>query len=348
MCRALGHTSCGEYRGKGKGMKRRCSVCRWLLLVALGAIGCAGGAGGGGEEYPGGRPVTLVAPAEPGSGWDTTARAMGEVLQQEGLIEHPLPIENRTGATGAVWLSQMVTERQGRDDVIAVTSLPIMSNKLRGDSEYGYEDVTMISRMITEYYMVAVPADSEYETAEDLLAAIEEDPDAVPVGAAGDDRLPMALLVKAAGGDPQSINFVAYEGGGEQIAAMLNGDIRAAVAGVSEFRGQIEAGDLRGLTVIRDERLAPPMDNIPTAREEGYDVELANWRGIYGPPDMPEEAVTYWQDTIQRMTETQAWEETAAKNQWETTYMEGEEFRNYLDETYESVRAGLRETGEIQ
>jgi putative tricarboxylic transport membrane protein len=273
---------------------------------------------------------------------------MGEVLQQEGLIEHPLPIENRTGATGAVWLSQMVTERQGRDDVIAVTSLPIMSNKLRGDSEYGYEDVTMISRMITEYYMVAVPADSEYETAEDLLAAIEEDPDAVPVGAAGDDRLPMALLVKAAGGDPQSINFVAYEGGGEQIAAMLNGDIRAAVAGVSEFRGQIEAGDLRGLTVIRDERLAPPLDDIPTAREEGYDVELENWRGIYGPPDMPEEAVTYWQDTIQRMTETQAWEETAAKNQWETTYMEGEEFRNYLDETYESVRAGLRETGEIQ
>ena len=158
-------------------MNRGRSVGRWLLLVAapalvaLAALGCAGGAGGGGGgggDYPGGRPVTLVAPAEPGSGWDTTARAMGEVLQQEGLIEHPLPIENQTGATGAVWLSQMVTENAGRDDVIAVTSLPIMSNKLRGDSEYGYEDVTMISRMITEYYMDAVSADSEYQTIEDL------------------------------------------------------------------------------------------------------------------------------------------------------------------------------------
>lgn len=320
----------------------------FAVLLALPALAGCAGSGGGGDEYPGGRPVTLVAPAEPGSGWDTTARAMGEVLQQEQLIDHPLPIQNQSGATGAVWLSQMATEQQGRDDVIAVTSLPIMSNELRGDSEYGYEDVTMIARMITEYYMVAVPADSEFETLEDLLNAIGQDPQTVPVGAAGDDRLPMALLVDAAGGDPQSINFVAYEGGGEQIAALLNGDIRAAVAGVSEFRGQLESGDLRGLAVIRDERLSAPLDDIPTAQELGYDVELGNWRGIYGPPDMPEEAVAYWRDTIRRMSETETWQETAANNQWETTYMEGEEFDAYLNDTYGNVQTALRETGEIQ
>src|ERR671914_1798283 len=333
---------------RGVRSARRCLLFVVLCVVALAGYACATSGGGGeGGEYPGGA-VRLVAPAEPGSGWDLTARTVADVLEKEKLIDHPLPVENRVGATGSVWLSQMVNDYKNEDDVIAVTSTPIMSNYLRGDSDYEYTDVTMIVRFITEYYMVAVAADSEYQNLEDLLNAVKENPGEVPIGAAGDDRLPFALLVQAAGGNPEEINFVAYEGGGEQIAALLNGDIKAAVAGVSEFRGQIEAGDLRGLTVIRDERLAPPMDDIPTAREEGYGVELENWRGIYGPPDMPEEAVTYWQDTIQRMTETQAWEETAAKNQWETTYMEGEEFRNYLDETYESVRAGLRETGEIQ
>lgn len=318
------------------------------LFALLAACGGAGGSQGGGEDYPGGKPVKMVAPAEPGSGWDTTARALDQVFQEEGLIDHPLPIENQVGATGAVWLAQMVNEQKGKDDVIAMTSLPIMSNYLRGDSEYSYEDVTMVARIINEYYTAVVPADSEYQSLEDLLNAVKEDPGSVAVGAAGDDRLPFALLVAAAGGDPQKINFVSYEGGGEQIAAMLNGDIDAAVAGVSEFRGQIESGDLKALAVLKEERLTPPLDDIPTAKEEGYDVVLENWRGIYGPPDMPDYAVSYWQDTLQKTLKTNAWKDVAEKNQWDTVYMEGEELQSYLKETSAKIEKALKETGEIQ
>lgn len=327
---------------------------RWLALPSLLAVmfmvfGCATSGGGGqAGEYPGGKPVRLIAPAEPGSGWDVTARTVAEVLEQQKLIDHPLPIENRAGATGAVWLSQMVNEYKGEDDVIAVTSTPIMSNKLRGDSDYGYEDVTMISRIITEYYMVAVPADSPYDSLEELLNAAKEDPGSVPVGAAGDDRLPFALLLDSAGGNPEEINFVAYEGGGEQIAALLNGDIKAAVAGVSEFRGQLVSGDLKGLAVLKDERLEPPLDDMPTAPEEGYDVTLDNWRGVYGPPGMSDEAVTYWQDTLKKMIETGAWKKAAEKNQWDTTYMQDQELKSYLDKTYGEVRSAMKSTGEIK
>ena len=335
-------------------MKEIRSSGRWFVIPALFAVvfvafGCAT-SGGGGEsgEYPGGQPVRFIAPAEPGSGWDVTARTVAEVLEQQKLIDHPLPIENRAGATGAVWLSQMVNEYEGEDDVIAMTSTPIMSNKLRGDSDYGYEDVTMISRIITEYYMVAVPADSPYDSLEELLNAAKEDPGSVPVGAAGDDRLPFALLLDAAEGNPEEINFVAYEGGGEQIAALLNGDIKAAVAGVSEFRGQLESGDLKGLAVLKDERLEPPLDDMPTAPEEGYDVTLDNWRGIYGPPGMSDEAVTYWQETMKEMVETEAWKKAADKNQWDTTYMQDKELKTYLDKTYGEVRSAMEGTGEIQ
>lgn len=335
-------------------MKKR--MHGWFVLAGLFALlaalaGCGGGSGDGdqssGEDYPGGKPVKLVAPAAPGSGWDTTARALEQVLQEENLIDHPLPIENQSGATGSVWLSQMVTQNKGKDDVIAVTSLPIMSNFLRGDSKYSYEDVTMVARIITEYYMAVVPADSEYQSLEDLLNAVKEDPGSVPIGAAGDDRLPFALLVDAAGGDPQKINFVAYEGGGEQITALLNGDIKAALAGVSEFRGQIESGDLRGLAVLKDEGLTAPLDDIPTAKEEGYDVVLENWRGIYGPPEMPDYAVSYWQDTLKKTLETDTWKEVAEKNQWDTTYMQGEELQEYLATTNENIKKALEKTGQI-
>lgn len=318
------------------------------LAVLAGCGGAGGGSQGGGEDYPGGKPVKLIAPAEPGSGWDTTARALEQVLQEENLIDHPLPIENQAGATGSVWLAQMVNEHRGRDDVIAVTSLPIMSNYLRGDSDYSYEDVTMIARIINEYYMAVVPANSEYESLEDLLNAVKEDPGSVAIGAAGDDRLPFALLVDAAGGDPQKINFVAYEGGGEQIAALLNGDIDAALAGVSEFRGQIESGDLRGLAVLKEERLTPPLEEIPTAKELGYDVVLENWRGIYGPPEMPDYAVSYWQETLQKALKTDTWKEVAAKNQWDTVYMDGKELQRYLDETNAKIRRAMEATGEIR
>src|SRR5829696_1938993 len=300
---------------EGVSSARRSLLLVVLCAVALSGYSCATSGGGGGDgEYPGGA-VRLVAPAEPGSGWDLTARTVADVLEKEKLIDHPLPVENRVGATGSVWLSQMVNDYKGEDDVIAVTSTPIMSNYLRGDSDYEYTDVTMIVRFITEYYMVAVAADSEYQNLEDLLNAVKENPGEVPIGAAGDDRLPFALLVQAAGGNPEEINFVAYEGGGEQTAALLNGDIAAAMAGVSEFRGQLEAGDLRGL---------------------------------YGPPDMPEEAVTYWENTIQKMVQTEEWKKAAEKNQWETTYMKDEEMRAYLKKTYGEIRRAMEATGEAK
>ncbi|MGH3327005.1 MAG: tripartite tricarboxylate transporter substrate binding protein [Streptomycetales bacterium] len=315
------------------------------LLSACGSMdSMSGGAGG---NYPA-RPVTLTAPAEPGSGWDLTARAFAQVLEEEKLNDTAIPVQNRVGATGSVWLSRMVTEYEGDPYQISVTSLPIMSNQLRGDSEYGYQDVTMIARMITEYYMVVVPADSPYQTLDDLVAAIKAKPQSVPVGAAGDDQLPFALVLQEGGGDPQSINFISYEGGGEEIAGLLNGDVKAAVAGVSEFRAQVEAGKLRALGVLRDERLAAPLDDVPTAKELGYDVTLGNWRGIYGPPGMPASAVKYWQDTIEKTLKTDAWDKVAAQNQWETTYMEGKELSGYLDKTHAEIRSALQETGAIK
>lgn len=306
-----------------------------------------GQAGQTGSSYPGGKAVHLIAPAAPGSGWDLTARSLAETLNKEKLIKFPLPVENEAGATGAVSLARMVNERKGDPYYISITSLPIMSNYLRGDSKYSYKDVTMIARLMTEYYMVAVPADSPYKTLKDLLDAVKKDPKSVPIGASGDDRLPFALLVSKVGGDPKSINFVAYEGGGEQTTALLSGDIKAALAGVSEFRGQIEARKFRGLAVLSEKRLGGVVKDVPTAKEAGFDVTLGNWRGVMGPANMPKDAVTYWQDIIDKALKTPTWKSIAEKNQWEITYMKGDEFQQYLDKVNGEMKTALTETGQI-
>ncbi len=335
-------------------MKARRVVAVVAALVTTAALSACGSGGGGdgassseNADYPDG-PVTITAPADPGSGWDTTARALVETLQKENLVTSPLPVQNRPGATGSVWLSKMISTYKGQDDQIAITSLPIMSNELRGRTPHGYKDVTMIARLFTEYYIVVVPADSPYKSIDDLVKAIKKNPKSVPVGAAGDDRLPFGLVVKSGGGDPKSINFINYEGGGDEITALLNGDVKAAVAGVSEFRGQLIAGKLRGLAVLRDQRLSKPLNNVPTAKEQGYDVTLANWRGVYGPPDMPESAVNFWQDKLHKAMQTDTWKDFAKRNQWTTTYMQGEEMQKYLDKTFAEIKDALKSTGQYQ
>jgi putative tricarboxylic transport membrane protein len=321
-----------------------------LLLAACGSSGAgAGGEGGGenaGEDYPT-KPVTLTAPSDPGGGWDTTARALVEAMEQEDLTDTAVPVQNRPGAVGCVWMTQMVNNHDGDVHQLAVTSTPSMSTYLRGECDYSYQDVTMISTLIVENYILVAPDDSPYQTADELLKAIAEDAQSVPIAASGDDQLPMALLVDAAGGDPSKINFIQYDGGGEQTTALLNGDVAAAMAGVSEFRGQLESGKLQGLAVLREEPLDPPLDEVPTAPSLGYDVTLGNWRGVYGPPGMPEEAVSYWQDKFEATLDTATWDELAERNQWQELFLTGEEMESYLDEANSSIKQGLEKTGAI-
>lgn len=315
------------------------------VAVSLSLAGCSDDAGAGSaENYPSG-PINMSVGADPGSGFDLTMRTLVEILQKEKIVDTPMPIENRPGAASAVWTAQMVERHSGADDQVSVTSLVMMTNHARGQSDYNHEDVTMIARLMSEYFVVVASPDSEYQDLASVLDAVVADPGAVPVGAASDDQLPFALLVDAAGGDASQINFVAYEGGGEQSTALLSGDIEVAIAGTSEFLPLIESGELKALTVIGEERLEG-LPDVPTAVEEGYDVTLSNWRGIYGPPEMPDYAVKYWQDALKDAVESDSWATAAEKNQWVTTFMVGDEFETYLKETNQQVTDAFERIGQ--
>jgi putative tricarboxylic transport membrane protein len=283
----------------------------------------------------------MTAGANPGSGFDLTVRSVVDALHKERIVDVPLPVENRPGASGADFLATMVEKHKGADDQVSVTSLSMMMNQLRGVSRYGYGDVTMIARLMTEYFVVVTKPGAPFANLADIMTAIKSRPEDITVGAAHDDRAAFDLLVSAAGGDPSRIRYAALEGGGDQIAALHAGDIVVAVGGVSEFIEPVRAHELLALGVLSENRL-PGLD-VPTAREQGLDVTLSNWRGIYGPPGMPAYAVAYWQQALGRMVQTTTWKQIAEQRQFNTTFMVGDELRSFLAETQADVKAALEE-----
>ena len=320
-------------------------VATVVIVASLTLTGCAsGGPGEVGSNYPS-EPINITAPASPGSGWDTTARAITRVLGEANLLNVPIPVRNRPGGIGCSWLTEMVNNYAGETNQLAITSLASQTVKGRGLCEYGLEDVTMIASLYVEDFLIVSPADSDINSVDALVGALEEDPAGVAIAASGDDNLPFALFAEAAGIDPAELNFVTYDGGGAQTNALLNGDATVAIAGLSEFRGVLESGDLQAIMTFSEEPLEAPLDSVSTAVESGYDVTLGNWRGIYGPPDMPEEAVTFWQDTLAEMVETEGWQTQVENNQWTELFQIGDELANYIDEARQTVAEGIKNTG---
>lgn len=317
------------------------TTLRVLLATALVAVAPATIPVATAAPYPTG-PVTMTAGANPGSGFDLTIRSVVDALQEDRIVDVPLPVQNRPGGSGADFLATMIRDHDGADDQISVTSLAMMTNQVSGTSPYGYADVTMIARLLTEYFVVVTRSDSRYQNLGDVMAAIAADPAGVRVGAAHDDEAPFDLLVSAAGGNPASTHYVTHEGGGDQSDALDADAVDVAIGGVSEFVDRITSGELRALGVLAENRL-PGLD-VPTAREQGLDVTLSNWRGLYGPPHMPAYAVEYWQRTLATMVNSPAWQRIAERRRFTTTFMVGEDLRAFLARTQADVAAALRST----
>src|SRR5699024_9883398 len=216
--------------------------------------------------------------------------------------------------------------------------------KARNLCKFGPEDATLIATLYVEDFMVVTPKDGDFKDLDALVKALKDDPQKVTVAAAGDDTLPFALFAKEAGIDPADINFVNYDGGGEQTTAMLNGDAKVAIAGMSEFRSVIESGDVGPLGTFAQKPLAAPFDEVPTAKDSGYDATSGNWRGASGPAEMRQAAPAAWATALGDGSKAGAGEETVKNNQWATEFHTGDEAQAYVDDAAKTVEEGVKET----
>jgi putative tricarboxylic transport membrane protein len=314
-----------------------------LGLLALLAV--LGGCSGDGDDYPEGD-VELMAPADPGGGWDQTARAMQSALTESGVIEENVEVYNVGGAGGTIGLAQFVSDNAGDPNQLMVMGLVMVGAIQTNDSPVDLSQTTPIASLLTEWEAIVVPADSEYQTLEQLVEAFKADPGSISWagGSAGStDQILIGLLAQEVGVDPAEVNYIAHSGGGEANSAILSGGVSAGVSGLAEVRDQVEAGQMRLLAVSSDERIEEA--DAPTIAESGYDLVVPNWRGVMAPPDISDEDREAIVGMIEEMHDTAEWQETLEANGWTDFFQTGEEYETFLDEENQRVRDVLSEMG---
>ena len=336
-----------------KGIKRFSKLfIATLSVLALILTGC-------GKEksestaasYPS-KPMNFIAPGGAGGGWDTTIRTVAKVLKDTKSVGVPMPVTNKPGGGGGVALAYL-QEQEGNDKAIAVYSPPLLLINLNGTSKYSYKDLTPISRLITDYGAFVVKKGSKYESIKEIMDALKEDPKSVKFGgnssAGSMDHIQFLMIAKAAGvKDIKDIDYISYQNN-EGAAQLLGGHIDLLSTGLGDVSALLNSGQLLGLAQTADERVGEgALADIPTCKESGIDASFYNWRGLFGAPDMPEEALKYWEETLGSMVETPEWDDAVRKNGWSKSYAGSEDFATFLEKTNEEYKAILDDIGMLK
>ena len=289
---------------------------------------------------------TIMAPAAPGGGWDQTARTMQEALQAEGISGN-VQVTNVPGAGGTIGLAQFANQSAGKADALIVGGYVMVGAVLTNQSPVSLADVTPIARLTGESDIIVVPANSELQTIDDLVAKLKADPGAVSWAggsAGGVDHIAAGLVAKAVGVDPTLVNYIAYSGGGEALAAVLGGQVTVGISGAGEFAAQIEAGDLRALAVTG----AQPLGDIPTLKDSGVDVVVENWRMVAAAPGITDEQKAAINADIEKMVTSASWTTALETKGWVDMYLAGADFDAQLAKDIEATSAILKDVGLVQ
>lgn len=320
-----------------------------LTAIALAACSSGGTGGGSADADPGAiSALDVIAPADPGGGWDQTARAVSAALTDDDLVGSA-PVTNIGGAGGTVGLASLATETDYT--TLMVTGSVMVGAVETNASENRIEDMTPIARLTEEPLVIVVPANSEFETVEDVVDAIVEDGPQVTVtggSAGGIDHILAGQLLIEGGVDaadvPTSLNYIANSGGGEALTMLLGGTAMVGISGVGEFAESVESGDLRALAVSSAEPAAM-LPDVPTLQDEGIDLAITNWRGLIAPGGISDEERQALIDVVTEMHDAEAWPAAVESNGWTDAFLSGDEFDAFLEEDVALTQETLRTIG---
>lgn len=275
--------------------------------------------------------LTLTAPAGAGGGWDSLARSLQDVMMKTGTVKNA-QVVNVPGAGGTVGLAQFAGQAKGAKDQLLIGGLVMVGAIITNKSPVNLANVTPIARLTSDPMVVVVPKNSPIQSLADLTAAIKADVgSAVWAGgsAGGADHILAGLITQAAGGDPSKVNYVAYSGGGEALAALLGGQVTAGISGYGEFQGQIESGDLRALAISYGE----PVEGIAAQplKAQGVDVVMENWRGVFAGPDLADADKAALSAAVEKTVKSPEWQELLKARGWTDSYLPADEFKSFVE-----------------
>jgi putative tricarboxylic transport membrane protein len=291
--------------------------------------------------------LKMMIPANPGGGWDTTGRALGKALQDAGVASS-VTFENKGGAAGAIGLAQFVNASKGDPNALMVMGAVMLGGIITGKPPVSLSAATPIARLTSEYNVFVLPANSPLKTMKDVVEQMKKDPGSVKWGGGSrgsTEHIAAAMIAREVGVDPAKINYVPFRGGGEAVAAILGGNVTVGGSGYSEFAQYIESGKMKAIAVTSGARLKGI--NVPTMKEQGINVEIGNWRGVYGAPGITPEQRKALGDMIVKAVKSKAWAEAMEKNAWTDALMVGKPFEDFVDNEFASLRATMVKAGMV-
>jgi len=292
--------------------------------------------------------LKIIAPAAPGGGWDQTARSIQQVLVAEKLVKSA-QVTNVAGAGGTVGLAQFVNSAKGDGNQLMVNGFVMVGAILLNKSPVSLSQVTPIARLTQETQVMVVPTNSPIKDAKDLGEVTKKDVAKVTFAggsAGGVDHIMAALFVGGVGADASKVNYVAFSGGGESLAAILGGKVTAGISGYGEYEGQIKAGKLRAIGVTSPQRLDGV--DVPTFKEQGIDLVLTNWRSVVAAPGISEAQKKALGDLVDKLAKSAAWKELLKQKGWDDAYLPGDAFAKFLDDEEKRVSDVLKSVGLVK
>lgn len=285
--------------------------------------------------------LKIMIPAAPGGGFDQTGRNLGVAMAAAGAVK-TIQYDNKGGAGGAIGLAQFVTTNKGDPNSLFVTGLVTVGATILNKSPVTLANVTPIARLTAESEAIIVPANSPFKTVKDLAAAMKANPGAVSFAggsAGGTDHILAGLIAKELGVDPGKVNYVPFTSGAEAVAAVLGSSVSAGISGYGEFAQHIKSGRVRALAVSGAERIAGV--DIATLKEQGINVELVNWRAVFGAPGITPAQQKDLLTAVEAGTKNEKWQETLKKLDWTPFFLAGDAFKAFVEAETKRTAATL-------
>jgi putative tricarboxylic transport membrane protein len=313
--------------------------CAFVLL-------CCAGSGVHAATYPE-KSIEMVVAGSPGGGLDLVGRALDSALHETKLLTQPFVIKNMGGAGGNLAKSY-IHQRKGDPYHVYVESNRIYMARIVGTTPLTYTDVTPLGRLMTEYLVWAVRADSPLKTAREVLAKLKGNPTAVTFGVGtvpSNDQMNILRPALGQGVDAKQVKVVTFKSGGDLMIQLLGGHVDVISTGLSEAIEQAKAGKVRLIAISAPAPIAGEFAKVPTWKSMGVDVAILHWRGLFAPPGIPAEAVKYWDATLAKMVKTDAWKKFLTQYQWFDAYADSAAFTRDLKQENEIYAKILTDLG---
>ncbi|QHE86802.1 Bug family tripartite tricarboxylate transporter substrate binding protein [Hydrogenophaga sp. BPS33] len=291
--------------------------------------------------------IKMMIPANPGGGWDGTGRALGDAMRDAGVASS-VTYDNKGGAAGAIGLAQFYNANKGDPNSLMVMGAVMLGGIITGKPPVSITQLTPIARLSTEYNVFVLPADSPLKTMKDVVEQLKKDPGSVKWGGGSrgsTEHIAAAQIAQAVGVPASKINYVPFRGGGEATAAILGGNVTVGGSGYSEFQQYIESGKMRAIAVTSAQRVKGI--NVPTLKEQGIDVEIGNWRGVYGAAGITQAQRDALTDMVVKATKSKSWAAAVEKNNWTPALLTGKAFDEFVDKDFSSLRATMIRAGMV-